>query len=228
MFRLTTLTTLLLLLQFFEKPVSACAIGGRASDDFIIGNDPPADPATIGYTINHFSLVANNITASVDFYGRILGMRHVFTFHASPEYQVTYLGHSQGGKNGTGYQTGEELLREKTNTGGLIELLYFKGTNGTIEASTRSPNTFGHVGLIVPDIQATQSRMEDNGVNILKRVGEDLAVEDGPVARAFGLGGDVESARVAALAGIRGIGFNGFLIITDPDGNLIEVQPQTS
>lgn len=216
----------LLKLFLLIHSVESCTPPTNSSSALIIGDDPPADPATLGYNINHFALVVNDIDAMMDFYGRILGMRHIFTFHPSSEYQITYMGHSHGGKNGTGYQHGDEMLREKTNTEGLIEFLYYKGKNSTVKASTVKANTFGHIGVIVPDIQATQARMQDNGVIILKAVGEDPSTSDGPVARAFGLGGNITRARIAALNGIAPLGFRSFLIVTDPDGNLLEIQPQ--
>lgn len=225
------LTATISLLQCYPQLASACVVTNTSSPAFKVGSDGPADPATLGYNINHVALVVNNLETMQDFYGRVLGLRHVFTFQVTPDYTVVYMGHSQGGKNGTGFQTGPDLYAEKDNSGGLIELLYFNrcnSTNSTIPASTQRTNTFGHVGLIVPDVQATQERMEQNGVRILKRVGETPAPVDGPIAQAFGVGGpDVQQARAAALAGIRSLGFDNFLIITDPDGNLIEIQPQT-
>lgn len=94
-----------------------------------IGTDGPAPPATIGYTINHFALLVNNLTATRRFYGDILGMRHIFTFQASPTYSVMYMGHAQGGKNGTGYMTGAELFAQKDNIEGLIEFVYLETNN---------------------------------------------------------------------------------------------------
>jgi lactoylglutathione lyase len=99
------------------------------SDGLTIGTDGPAPPATIGYTINHFALLVNNLTATRHFYGDILGMRHIFTFQASPTYSVMYMGHAQGGKNGIGYMTGAELFAQKDNIEGLIEFVYLETNN---------------------------------------------------------------------------------------------------
>lgn len=49
------------------------------------------------------------------FYGKILGMRHIFTLQATPHATVTYMSFSHGGKNGTGFQTSSELYKEKNN-----------------------------------------------------------------------------------------------------------------
>ena len=209
------------------RPVNGHSNHDDSTDAFILGNDGPADPATIGYTINHFGLLVNNITASMHFYGEVLGMRHVFTYHASSAYAIAYLGHSQGGKNGTGYQSGAELYAQKTNTAGLLELMYLKDVNDAFPRftpSTEVVNTFSHVGLVVPDVKATEARMIERGVRILKKSGADI-VAGSDMTLAFGiLDGSVDIA--ATKAGIEAIGFKDFLIIADPDGNMIEIQAQ--
>ena len=215
-------------------PAVACDTQNAPAEAFTIGNDSYADPATVGYTLNHFAVNVIDIDATMHFYGKILGMRHIFTFHASPAYEIIYMGYSHGGKNGTGFQSGNELYNEKNNIEGLIEFLYLKdcdnGTSSVPKPSTKRPNTFSHIGLIVPDIMATQSRMEQYGVNILKRAGDSVKPETPKgrdIANAFGFGSSQEEAK-AALAGIKVLGFNEFLIVTDPDGNLLEIQPQVS
>lgn len=213
------------LLSRAAMPVQACDHSRRdGGGAFQIGNDGPADPATLGYTLNHFSLLVNDMVATKQFYGEVLGMREIFTFHASSDYEIMYMGYSHGGKNGTGYQTGEELYAEKTNIEGLIEFLSLK--NGPkLVSSTKSANTFSHVGLVVPDVQQTEARMKQFGVKVLKAVGEEIA-PDSEAATAYGFGANLQEAR-AAGAGIEAIGFAKFLLVTDPDGNLVEVQNQS-
>lgn len=91
-----------------------------------VGTDGPADPATIGFTIGHLALLVNDLAATRHFYGDALGLRHIFTYNASEEYTIMYMGHAQGGRNSTGYQTGEEMFSEIYNMGGLIEFIEFK------------------------------------------------------------------------------------------------------
>ncbi|KAK5167632.1 uncharacterized protein LTR77_007331 [Saxophila tyrrhenica] len=207
------------------------AAANATSSPFTLGEDPPAPPANLGYTLNHFSLIANNLTAMTAFYRDVLGLREIFSYIASPDYTVVYLGFSHGGKNGTGYQTGEQLYAEKNNIEGLLELVHHSSTDDPdaprFEPSTRVPNTFGHLGLIVPDIKAAERRFKKHGVKIVKPAGEEVQW-DSLGARAFGfdeLHSSVQKAR-EAIKGVGMIGFSTFVLIEDPDGNLLEVQQQ--
>lgn len=65
--------------------------------------------------------------------------------------------------------------------------------------------------------------MEQYGVQILRPVGEDIA-RGGDAARAYGFGGTSLRETRAAAAGIEVIGFANFLLVADPDGNLVEIQ----
>ncbi|PVH68620.1 hypothetical protein DL98DRAFT_662097 [Cadophora sp. DSE1049] len=141
------------------------------------------------------------------------------------------MGHSHGGKNGTGFQSGEQLLAQKNNIEVLIEFLYVKDAKVPLRRTIDNANTFSHIGLIVPDILAAQATFEAFGATILKRVGMN-PVEGDPagddVAVAFGLSEVRASSNETAAAptGIAGFGFTQFIIVADPDGNLIEVQQQ--
>ena len=205
--------------------------GNNSSEDaFKLGDDGPAPPATLGYTLNHFGLLVDDMDAMKHFYGEVLGMRTIFTFQASPEYEIVYMGYSHGGKNGTGYQTGTELFAEKTNVEGLLEMTHFKNGDTTdpaneLKPSTKKANTFSHVGLVVPDVRQTQARMERYGVKILKGVGDILGYgSEG--AEAFGFGDASKAEANSALEGTASIGFQYFLLLADPDGNLVEIQQQ--
>lgn len=219
---LSVIASLFLHLPLFTQ---ACLPPNATNEVLAIGTDCPADPATTGYTLNHIALIVNNITATRTFYGDVLGMRHIFTFHASDKYDITYMGYSHGGKNGTGFQTGQQLYDEKTNIEGLMEFLSLRDATN-VTASTARVNTFSHVGLIVPDIVKAQDRMQQYGVKIVKGLGANPQPGD-PVSQAYGLGNDVAEA-MAALAGIKQIGFENFLLVEDPDGNLVEIQQQVS
>lgn len=200
-----------------------------SSDTFIIGTDGPAPPETLGYFINHIGLLTTNLDAMKDFYGNTLGMRLIFDVHLTPEFTITYMGHAQGGRNGTGFQTGAEMNRDKNNLAGLLELVQFNVSDDTLLASTKRTNTFGHVGLVVPDIQKTQDYLESRGVKILKRYGEPIEEFTGPVVNAFGLGefaGAHLAAKKALMEAQGAIGLPLLVMVADPDGNLVEIQQQ--
>jgi lactoylglutathione lyase len=159
------------------------------------------------------------------FYGHILGMRLIFEAHVTPEYSVTYMGHAQWGRNRTGFQTGMEMYLEKNNLAGLLEHV----SDDALVVSTKRSNAFGHVGMVVPDIQKTQEYLDYHGVEILKPFGEPIKDFTGPVNNAFGLG-KYESAHIAAKkALIEAQGSTGtplLLMVADPEGNLVEIQQQ--
>jgi lactoylglutathione lyase len=194
-----------------------------------LGPNTPANPATTGYFINHFGLNVNNLTRSIDFYTRILGMRLMFQYHVTEHFTLAYLGYSQGGRNGSGYQTTEELLRNKQNSAGLIELLYFNRTvigGEDIPGPDKQTGPFSHVGVIVPDPKATQERLEKFGVKIYKKLGEPLP-EDGPFGSPDTLGDASNlSPEAFLLLKQRFTVLNQLNIFAaDPDGNMIEIQP---
>jgi len=190
------------------------------------GSDTPADPATTGYFLNHFSLNVQNLTHSTAWYNQVLGLRLIFIFRATEKFSIAYMAHSHGGRNGTGYQTVREINRQKNNMEGLLELVHYSDPTEPLVPSTVHANTFGHFGVIVPDIPAAQARFEKLGVNFIKKAGEAAKLE-GPIAESYGLGGvyerdpkEAEELYQAVLAP----GLMDFALVTDPDGNLIEVQ----
>ncbi|OKP13330.1 hypothetical protein PENSUB_932 [Penicillium subrubescens] len=196
---------------------------------YVVGNDGPAPAATLGYAINHFGLLTTNLEAMKYFYGNILGMRLLFDAHVTPEYTVTYMGYAQGGRNGTGFQSGSELSRDKNNLYGLLELVQFNVSDDHLVASTKRTNTFSHVGLIVPDIAKAQTYLQKNGVKILKEFGKPVTEMTGPLQNAFGIGEYAGAHIVAKQALIKAqglIGLEYLVMVEDPDGNMVEIQQQ--
>lgn len=192
----------------------------------ILGPDTPADPETLGYFINHISLNVNNLTRSIEFYRDIFGMRHMFTHYLTPHITVTYMSHSQGGRNGTGYQSTEEMLRYKNNNGGHLEFVYLNTTGEDIPSLAEQTSTFSHVGIIVPDVEAVQERLEDYGVTIYKKVGEPMPV-DGYLSRPSSLGdaSNLSSEEFAAFQEAMTQLNQLNVFAADPDGNLLEILP---
>jgi lactoylglutathione lyase len=206
----------------------ACGPSNDASNDgsFILGPEG-SDPETVGYFVNHFSLNVNNLTRSIEFYTEVFGMRHIFTSYLTEHISFTYLGTSSGGRNGSGYQTTEELLRYKNNAQGMIELVHLNITRDSLPSPAKQVSTFNHVGIIVPDTTAAQERLERYGVEIYKRVGAPLP-EDGPLADAEVVIGDVDGlseeewqAFRKAMTQLNSLN----IFAADPDGNLLEILP---
>jgi lactoylglutathione lyase len=224
-----------LLASGFLLPALACLHTTRTDNgtsngtfpDIVAGSDKPADSATTGYVMNHFSLNVRNMTRSLEWYSTVFGFRLIFNFKATKKLSIAYMAHSHGGKNGTAYQTVREMNRNKNNMEGLLELIHFDGAPPLV-ASTVVPNTFSHYGIIVPDISATQARMDKLDILVVKRTGE-IGTLEGPIANAYGLG-DIskwDPAEVKEISdGFLAPGGQDFIILQDPDGNLIEVQSQ--
>jgi lactoylglutathione lyase len=94
--------------------------------EIIPGTDGPADSETLGYTFNHHALLVSSLTNTRKFYGDVLGMRHIFTFRLNPHWSLMFMGHAQGGKNGTGFQDAETLELELRNREGLLEFISYE------------------------------------------------------------------------------------------------------
>lgn len=223
----------LLLLTCSLIPLALCYTPLKRQDGeqqaFQSGPEEPADPATNGYFINHFSLNTNNLTRTIDFYNKVFGMRHMFTYHITEHLSVSYIGHSQGGRNGSAFQTTEEMIRNKQNSAGLIQVTYFNTTSiggEPIPGPNQRTSTLCNIGFVVPDSEATQRRLEQYGVTIYKKLGEQMP-DDGPLGNPFSIG-DATNLSPEAWKAIQDqmTTLNQYNIFAaDPDGNLLEILP---
>lgn len=191
-------------------------------------DDTPSDVATTGYFINHIGINVRNVTESIDWYKKAFGLRHMFTEHVSEHFAIAFIGHSQGGRNGSGYQTNEELNRQKNNMDSLIEMVQLDFEGWNLPSGLKAPNTFSHIGMLVPDPADTQARLEAMGANIVKGAGETFKMEawfaDGT---GFTQAGDAISPEEMETIMKSLVPLNTPpLYVADPDGNMIEVQPQ--
>ncbi|RYP33717.1 hypothetical protein DL767_004646 [Monosporascus sp. MG133] len=198
------------------------------SPKFPIVNMGPegADPTTTGFYLNHVGLHVRDLDRSLKFYNSVFGFRHMYTVQVSEHFYFAYMGHSSGGKNGTGYQTTPDLVAQQVNSQGLLELIYAEVSDGDIPASTESPNTFSHLGIAVPSVQDAQQRLKDHGVTIYKGIGEPFP-SDGPLNNAVALQAAKFSAEefTNVLAIMSQFSTN-HIMAADPDGNLLEIVPQ--
>ncbi|KAJ5540889.1 hypothetical protein N7494_005965 [Penicillium frequentans] len=132
--------------------------------------NPPLDPATKDYRLNHLALRITDPARSLHFYVDLLGMRVVFNMNAGP-FTIYYLGHPPADTDST------------TKEGdGLLELFHVHGTedsaneNGELGVGVSNGNVppnlgFAHLGFTVPDVNAAVERLRDGGVEILKEPG---------------------------------------------------------
>jgi lactoylglutathione lyase len=185
-----------------------------------------SDPATTSYFMNHISLNVRNLSRSLDFYTSVFGFRVLFTVDVSPHSSLAYIGHSNGGKNGTGYQTTLELNRDKNNAQGLVELICIDIPGAAGHSSTERVNTFANLGIVVDDLEKTEKRLDEFEVEIYKRTGAKFPTT-GPLVRATGLGGDLSGLDDGEFDMIYAT-IDAFtmdsIYAADPDGNMISIQ----
>lgn len=226
-------TALLLASTATACPPSIPAKRANSSSPYpyqVNGTDAGADPATVGYSLNHLCLNVRDTEASVNFYSSVFGMRKLFTFHVSEHYSITYMAHSHGGKNGTGYQTNDALIYEKNNSEGLLELISIDVPNNALPPSTEVANTFSHIGMVVPDIQALQARLDTfPNVTVLKRYDEELSLYS-KISTATSMSAkmiaQLSEEEQRAIEGVMVPFMKSFIVVADPDGNMVEIQSQ--
>ena len=90
-------------------------------------------------------------------------------------------------------------------------------------------NTFANIGIVVPDVQAVQDRLEKHEVAIAKRMGEASLPADGSVASAFNIGPMSTSNLTEVEELINGLlttDLASIVFAEDPDGNMLEIVAQ--
>lgn len=194
------------------------------------GDDSPSSPITSGNFINHVCLNVRNVTESVNWYNKAFGLRLMFTLQVSEHFSISYMGHAQGGRNGTGYQTSDELNRDKNNIEGLVELINVDSPAWDLPSGMKTPNTFSHIGMVVPDLKAAQKHLEAMGANIPKGHNEDFVLE-GAFADVAGLTaaadrGEISPEEWQLIEKVLYPLNTPMIFVADPDGNIIEVQEQ--
>jgi lactoylglutathione lyase len=131
------------------------------------------EPATQQFVFNHTMLRVKDITASLDFYTRVLG----FTLleksdFPDAEFSLYFLALL---KDKSQIPTDPKARHQwRKSIPGVLELTYNYGTEKDPEFSYHSGNSdprgFGHLCVAVPDIKAACQRFEDLGVDFQKRL----------------------------------------------------------
>ena len=231
LFKASIAPLLLLGLQFLTQtwactlPVLRRADGSQNGNEtfpsVVLGSDEPSDPATAGNFINHLCIISKNLTATMHFYGQAFGLRQIFTVQVSEHFSITYMGHSHGGRNGTGFQTVDEMNRQKNNIEGLLEIL---AINVPENDGPSTNNKFSHIGVVVPDIKETQTRLEKMGANILKNTGDPQTAEG--LALFASISPKLDPKELDQVVEILNPLNTPLILVGDPDGNIVEVQAQ--
>ncbi|KAF9694975.1 hypothetical protein EKO04_007037 [Ascochyta lentis] len=189
---------------------------------------------TIGYRLNHFMLRISDPSRTLHFYTHLLGMRIVFTRDVGPM-TVYYLGYpstTEHRADPEAYAWDTSPHSVLTNTLGLLEFCYYH-VNSTstdeekggvkITTGVDPPHLgFNHLGFTVPNVGAAVERLRQNGVQVVKGVGEGPN-ESVPITRwerEMGVASQVELSK-----GFEGL-FKQLAFVRDPDGYLIELVPQ--
>lgn len=166
--------------------------------------NPPLDPATANYRLNHLAIRIKDPSRSLHFYVDLLGMRVVFSMNAGP-FTIYYLGHPPPETEPTaeGLEKWAQTTSEipvMTRTSGLLELYHVHGTeredgsgSGGVSTGNLPPNLgFAHLGFTVPDVKVAVERLRVNGVSILKDVGvcerESVPLSEWEAERGIGRG----------------------------------------
>ncbi|OAQ97257.1 hypothetical protein LLEC1_04949 [Akanthomyces lecanii] len=111
-------------------------------------------------------------------------------------------------------------------------MLWLDVPHRDIASPSERTNGVGHVGVVVPDVEAAQARLDALGssaVRVLKRVGEDTP-KTGPLAVSQGFSEDVYAQvppeEKRAIEAVLNENNRRFIYAQDPDGNILEIQPQ--
>ena len=144
------------------------------------GNPPiPENHPTVGYRMNHFMLRIRDPKSTLHFYIQLMGMRTIFTTNAGP-FTVYYLGYPQTPEHRADPSAfSRDLIPHPimSRTLGLLELCHYHGSEKQADLYICSGNKpphlgFNHLGFTVPDVRAAINRLRENGVKVVKDVGQ--------------------------------------------------------
>lgn len=131
-------------------------------------------PETEGYVFNQTMMRIKDPERSMDFYTRVMGMRLVrkldFPEMKFTLYFLAYLDDRQANMvpNDDAHRTtfifGREAMLELTHNWGTENDEDFSYHNGNDE-----PQGFGHIGVAVPDVYSACARLENLGVEFVKK-----------------------------------------------------------
>ncbi|WQG57854.1 lactoylglutathione lyase [Pseudomonas sp. RTB3] len=132
------------------------------------------DVATLGFVFNHTMLRVKDITASLDFYTRVLGFSLVEKRDfPEAEFSLYFLALVDKAQIPAGEAARNQWMK---SIPGILELTHNHGTENdtafTYHNGNTDPRGFGHICLSVPDVHVACVRFESLGVPFQKRLAD--------------------------------------------------------
>jgi len=138
-----------------------------------VATQVPAE--TNGFVFNHTMLRVKDITASLDFYTRVLGFQLIDKRDfPEAEFSLYFLAYVPAGVQVPADDTERRLWM--AGMPGVLELTHNHGTekqDGPVYHDGNSdPRGFGHICVSVPELEAACARFEELGVPFQKRLSD--------------------------------------------------------
>ncbi|KAJ3049771.1 hypothetical protein HK097_009230 [Rhizophlyctis rosea] len=129
------------------------------------------DPST--YEFNHTMYRVRDPAKSVDFYTRLLGMSLIFKSDFE-EAKFSLYFFAYGVPQSILSASEEERKKYAFSRPGVLELTHNWGTETEekfegYHTGNKDPRGYGHIGVIVDNVEAACKRLEENGVNFIKK-----------------------------------------------------------
>ncbi|KAI9245580.1 lactoylglutathione lyase [Sporodiniella umbellata] len=134
----------------------------------------PTDPTK--YKFNHTSVRIKEPERSLKFYTEVIGMKHIFTYYYEPEktnlYFLAFIDNVP--------EDEEEIKKLIFSSSGILELTHLLGIENQPDFAYKNGNTeeslgYGHIALVVDNLEEACERFESLGVKFEKRL------EDGDI-----------------------------------------------
>lgn len=130
------------------------------------------DPATDGYVFNQTMLRIKEPERTLDFYTRVFGMTLVKRLDfPEMEFSLYFLGMVDD--SGAWSEDDDARLVQTFSRPAMLELTHNWGDEDDdsvdYHSGNEEPKGFGHIGFSVPDLDAACERMDDLGVEFVKR-----------------------------------------------------------
>ncbi|KEZ45047.1 Lactoylglutathione lyase [Scedosporium apiospermum] len=153
---------------------------GRQHPGDLKDNPPiPEHHPTVGYRLTHFMLRIRDPRSTLHFYIDLMGMRTIFTTNTGP-FTIYYLAYPQTPAHRADPSVfSRDMIPHSvlSRTLGLLELCHYHGSENQPTSYISNGNTpphlgFNHLGFTVPNVKSAVDRLREQGVKIVKDIGE--------------------------------------------------------